>query len=323
MTILTGNTNEIIEKARSKLCAGELVAIPTETVYGLGGNIAIDNAIKKIYQLKNRPSNHPLIIHIASIEDIYIYATQIPKYVEILAKKFWPGSLTFILPKSDKVSHLVTGGQDTVAIRMPNHELTLELIKAVGHPLAAPSANKFMSISPTRPEHVIAEFNNAVDVIDGGICNIGIESTIIDATSLDYYKVLRPGIISEEDLNKALDNKYNDKPVIDNNNTIAPGSHKKHYSPQKKLIRFNSKEELDALLDKYNNIYIIHYSDFVLLDKELSYQISSNPYEFAKDLYHALRLGDNSFSEIIAIEFPPNESKYSAIIDRLKRSVGS
>ena len=323
MAILTGTREQIIEKAKSKLCAGELIAIPTETVYGLGGNISIDGAVKKIYEFKNRPTNHPLIIHIASIEDLYIYATKIPKYVEILAKKFWPGPLTFILPKSDKVSSLVTGGQDTVAIRMPKHDLTLELIKAVGHPLAAPSANKFMSISPTRPEHVIAEFNNAIDVIDGGICNVGIESTIIDATSENYYKVLRPGIITEEDLNEALDNKYKATPITKRSDIVAPGSHKKHYSPQKKLVKFNSKEELDSLFEKYSNIYIIHYSNFKLANKEFSYKISKNPNEFAKDLYHALRLGDNSFSEIIAIEFPPEEYKWGAILDRLKRSLGS
>ena len=304
---------------------GRVVAIPTETVYGLAGNISIDNSVRKIFELKNRPIDHPLIIHISDIEQLYIYAKCVPEYVELLANKFWPGPLTFILPKSDRVSSLVTGGQDTVAIRMPNHDLILNLIRVVGHPLAAPSANRFGKISPTRPEHVIEEFNNEVPVIDGGVCNIGIESTIIDVTSADYYKILRPGAITLNDLELALKTKFKNIRQIDKIATQIsyPGSHKKHYSPTKKLIGFSGYAEFLNLTNKYKKIYIIHYSNFLITNNIFSYKIGGNPDEFAKDLYHALRLGDNSSSDIIAIELPANEIKWHAVLDRLNRSVST
>ena len=323
MSIISGNNKQIIDAAGAILGAGKVVAIPTETVYGLAGNISIDDSIKKIYELKNRPVTHPLIIHISDIEQLYIYAKSVPKYVELLANTFWPGPLTFILPKSDKVSHLVTGGQDTVAIRMPNHVLTLELIRAVGSPLAAPSANRFGKISPTRPEHVIEEFNNEVAVIDGGICGIGIESTIIDATSEDYYKVLRPGAITQNDLALALKTKFKSADQIDKIPTqfSFPGSHKKHYSPGKKLISFKSYPELLDLANEYKNVYIIHYSNYSIPNNNSSYKIGDKPDEFAKDLYHALRLGDNSSCDIILIEAPVNEIEWYAVLDRLSRAL--
>ncbi len=322
MPILTGRKDEIINLAAKMIGSGKVVAIPTETVYGLGGNIAIDSAIKTIYKLKNRPKNHPLIVHISDIEQLYEYATQIPKYVEFLAHRFWPGPLTFILPKSNKVSSLVTGGQDTVAIRMPNHDLTLSLIRTVGHAIAAPSANKFGNVSPTRPEHVLTEFMDEIDVMDGGICNIGIESTIIDATSQDYYRILRPGPITQNDLDLVLTNSSTKIRLIDKvvRKISVPGTHIRHYSPQTPLIIFNNSNQISSLIKEYHNIYIIHYSNLALHDYNHTYKIIANPLEFAKHLYHALRLGDKSFSKIIAIEAPPNEIKWDAIWDRLRRS---
>lgn len=323
MAILSGSKDEIINLATKMLCSGEVVAIPTETVYGLGANITIDDSIKNIYKLKSRPQTHPLIIHISDIEQLYEYARQVPKYVEFLAHRFWPGPLTFILPKSDKVSYFVTGGQDTVAIRMPNNSLTLDLIKAVGHPLAAPSANRFGKVSPTRPEHVVEEFNNEVNVIDGGICNIGIESTIIDATSPDCYRILRPGLITQTDLEAELKSNFSKIRLINKltQKISFPGNYTSHYSPTKALIGFNSFSALKSLIEEYKDVYIIHYSNFFIDQNHSTFKIGTTPSEFAKSIYHALRLGDNSSCQVIAIEFPPNEIKWYAILDRLNKSV--
>jgi L-threonylcarbamoyladenylate synthase len=323
LSIITGTNNQIITIATEMICSGKIVAIPTETVYGLAGDISNDYSIKQIFELKNRPINHPLIIHISSIEELYSYAVNVPEYVNQLANRFWPGPLTFILKKSDKVSSLVTGGQNTVAIRMPNHKLTLDLIKSVGHPLAAPSANRFGNVSPTRAEHVIDEFNGMVKVMDGGICEIGIESTIIDATSDDYYKILRPGRINENSINKALNNKFKNMPPINQGSQKInfPGNCLKHYSPVKSLIAFNNYDDISYLNTRYKDIYIIHYSDLLIYSNKPSYKLDSNPNKFAKDLYHALRLADKSTCEVIAIEMPPKKVKWHAILDRLGRSV--
>jgi len=324
MAILTGSKDEVINLATQMICSGQVVAIPTETVYGLGGNIAIDSSIKDIYKLKNRPINHPLIIHISDIGQLYEYATQVPRYVEFLAHKFWPGPLTFILPKSNKVSDFVTGGQDTVAIRMPNNDLTRGLIRAVGHPLAAPSANRFGKVSPTRPEHVIAEFNNDINVIDGGICNIRIESTIINAISTDGYTILRPGAITQIDLEMALKRDFSEIRLINNkisNKISFPGNYTSHYSPTKTLIGFNDSCGLYSLIKEYKDVYIIHRSNFSIQENYNTFKIGSTPSEFAKSVYHALRLGDNSSCQIIAIELPPNEIEWYAILDRLNKSV--
>lgn len=327
MTLLSGGEEQIISLASLILRSGGVVAIPTETVYGLAGNISIDSSIKKIYELKNRPVGHPLIVHIESMEQLHEYSINVPRYVEILAKRFWPGPLTFILYKSDKVSNLVTGGHNTVAIRMPNHRLTLDLIKAVGSPLAAPSANKFGRVSPTCPEHVIEEFNGLIDVLDGGECEIGIESTIIDATMADSYKILRPGSITSSDLDAALKDYINNFSLVPEKSSvskvIAPGSCTRHYSPNKQLIGFNNCSEIIRLMDNYRSIYIIHYSDVLVHSDNFYYRMIKNPSQYAKHLYCALRLGDKSSAQVIAIEFPPREMEWNAVLDRLKRSLSA
>lgn len=193
-----------INTAAALLMQGEVVAIPTETVYGLAGNIHCENAIKKIFALKGRPADHPLIIHLAEINTLDHYATGIPGYVETLLAHFCPGPLTLVLKRTQAVSPLVTGGQDTVGIRFPAHPLAQILIKKVGHALAAPSANQFGRISPTSFQHVIAEFGNRVNVLDGGACQIGIESTIVDATSFEHCTILREGILSQACIQAAL-----------------------------------------------------------------------------------------------------------------------
>lgn len=314
--------NIIIKQFAEKLSRGDIIAIPTETVYGLAADMSNENAVKQIYKIKSRPTNHPLIVHIANKNDIFKYAIDVPSYVELLTDKFWPGPLTFILKKSPLVPYYVTGGQDTVAIRMPSHQLTLKLINMLGKPIVAPSANKFKGISPTRAEHVMNEFGTIIEVLDGGICNNGIESTIIDATDSSYYTILRPGAVTAEDIKNAISYNYPDIKYKEhkNSNIKYSGNHLKHYSPQKLLVSFENKDQLDLIRKKSKNVFIIYYSSYNLENLKNTYKLSSNLQDFTRDFYHVLRLADNSDSEIIAIESPPQKSNWNAVWDRLNKA---
>ncbi|OGV50538.1 MAG: threonylcarbamoyl-AMP synthase, partial [Legionellales bacterium RIFCSPHIGHO2_12_FULL_42_9] len=189
-------TTDIIA-VKNQLDIGEIVAIPTETVYGLAANANNAIAIDKIYCLKQRPYNHPLIMHIASGWDLDQWATAIPSYVYNLIDNFWPGPLTLVLPsRKENICDLITGGQPTIAIRCPGHSLTQQLLHQLGYPLVAPSANPFGKISPTTAAHVQISFHESnLMILDGGRCKLGIESTIIDATRFDSYQILRHGSI--------------------------------------------------------------------------------------------------------------------------------
>ncbi|MFN8769742.1 MAG: L-threonylcarbamoyladenylate synthase [Neisseriaceae bacterium] len=322
MSIISGSEEKIIKHVTEILSKGKIVALPTETVYGLAADITNIDAVEAIYKVKGRPLSNPLIVHIENEQDLAKYSRDIPNFVNKLINAFWPGPLTFILKKSSKTPEYVTGGQDTVAIRMPNHSLTLKIIKALDKPIVAPSANKFTGISPTRPEHVIEEFNGTIDVVDGGICESGIESTIIDATRKDSFKILRPGAITLEQIKLVLKGNCDIVDLTSNKNyeITFPGNYLKHYSPKKNLISFSNYDELVELINKFKNIFIIHYSDFPIPDENVSCKIGKDPYEFAKDLYHFLRLGDNSQSNIIVIEEPPHELNWDAIWDRLNKA---
>lgn len=320
MPILTGAPEEILQQAARIMTSGGTLAIPTETVYGLAADITIKEAIHKIFELKDRPLNHPLIIHIGKKNDLSVYAKNIPDYVDDLIEQFWPGPLTLVLEKSDKTGTWVTGGQETVAIRMPSHPLTLELIKKVGRPLAAPSANKFGRISPTCAEHVIQDFNDQVTVLDGGECNLGIESTIVNATQADSLSIIRPGHISIENLRHALKKHPNIIIGEDTSNIRAPGKILKHYAPQKPLLLFSNQEQLKQYQEHYKEkVYLIHYSKMNITSK-FQYQLSNIPREFAKEMYHQLRIADTSSALAIAIEAPPQTPEWLYIYDRLKKS---
>src|SRR5580658_8110371 len=188
-----------IKEAADRIRAGGLVAFPTETVYGLGANALDAAAVQRIFELKGRPASSPLIVHVASLEMARQVAAEWPPIVEELAQKWWPGPLTLVLPKKTAIPGIVTAGLTTVGIRMPNHPLALELIEQAGVPIAAPSANRFGELSPTTAEHVRAAFGSEVDVLDGGPCQVGIESTVV-AVDGGGLKLLRPGMISLGDL---------------------------------------------------------------------------------------------------------------------------
>lgn len=323
MIIKTFNEDISIEYALNLLLIGEVVAVPTETVYGLAADINNQIAVKKIYSMKNRPANHPLIVHIANKKDLQIYCHKIPCYVAELVDKLWPGPITFILHKTSSVPYYVTGNQNTVAIRMPSHKLTLKLINELGNAIVAPSANKFTGISPTRPGHVIDEFGEVIDVLDGGVCENGIESTIIDATEETSYKILRPGFVTSEEINFILQEKYSHIKCSNNINHELkfPGNYLRHYSPKKSLTLFSNKSDFEVLLKKFKSLYVIHYSFDLTCNNFNHYKMSQDPEEFAKQFYHALRLGDSSHCDAIAMESPPtNSEEWLAIWDRLNKA---
>jgi L-threonylcarbamoyladenylate synthase len=245
---------KIIERAAKIIKKGGLVAFPTETVYGLGANALNKKAVKKIFEVKKRPLDNPIIVHIADFKNLKKLAKRIPKEAEILAKKFWPGPLTFVLFKKKIVPNEVTGGQNTVAIRMPKNKIALELIKKSGVPIAAPSANLAGRPSPTEAKHVFEDFGEKIDLIlDGGKTKIGVESTVLDLTKKSP-EILRPGGASFEELKKNLPNlrlhpsllgkKLRGKPK-------SPGMRYRHYAPKAELILAKNSKEIKKLIKKY------------------------------------------------------------------------
>lgn len=322
MTIISGSYQQKLQFAAQKLLAGDVIAIPTETVYGLAALLSKEAAVKKIYTIKGRPSYHPLIMHIAKIEDLYRYAINIPEYVEELIKTFWPGPLTFILKKSDKTPNYITGNQDTVAIRMPSNKFTFELIDLLNEPIVAPSANKFMGISPTRAEHVLSEFGEDIYIIDQGPCTFGIESTIIDATEMDNFRILRPGSITGNDIYSKIGHHNMDNINKVNMNIMHSGKHKKHYSPKKMLLSFKNMDELNAILLSHKKVCVIKYSEiYNKLNLASFINISSSAQGFAYDLYHILRVADEDKDiNTIAIEEPPMGNEWESVWDRLTKA---
>lgn len=305
--------------ASTLLCEGKVVAIPTETVYGLAANIAIPHAVANIFELKGRPTYHPLIIHLAEKESLYDYAIDVPDYVQTLLTAFCPGPLTFVLKRSDRVPLTVTGNQDTVGIRFPAHPLARALIQAVGHPLAAPSANKFGRISPTSPEHVFAEFGYEVPILDGGSCLIGIESTIIDATCPDSCAILREGNISRHALQAVLGSET-ELLTIPKRAVRVSGALKKHYAPSKPTILFSSADELASLRQQFRTLEVLCQSPQYLPPSLHHTLMPTTAKEHAQVLYHRLRSADSSASEAIAVETPPHTPEWAAVHDRLSRA---
>jgi L-threonylcarbamoyladenylate synthase len=287
----------------------EVVALPTETVYGLAAKIDSQIAIEKVFAAKERPLNHPLIVHIANTNDIYRYTIEQPPYLEKLCAAFWPGPLTMILKKADIISPLITAQQDTVAIRMPYHQLTLDIINAIQMPIVAPSANKYCQTSPTCAQHVEDSFASSIAVVDGGRCDIGIESTIIDITANDKITLLRPGMISAEMISEVCTIPCTSKEKY----TIKfSGSHKNHYMPKKPLI----------LLDDLEKLKEMPYSYAMLFDdpndKNHYYQtMPKTPAEYAQQLYQHWHQASSLLVKNIIIEKPPLRKEWLGIHDKL------
>lgn len=247
---------DVMEQAGKLIAEGELVAFPTETVYGLGGDALDPDASRKIYAAKGRPSDNPLIVHIADFDDMKRVAGEVPEQAKKLADAFWPGPLTMIVWKSDAVPEATTGGMQTVAVRMPNHPVALELIRRSGCLIAAPSANTSGRPSPTEAQHVAEDLSGKIAMIlDGGPVGIGIESTIIDLTE-EQPMILRPGYITPEMLSEVLQEEVVIDPGIiaadDTRKPKAPGMKYKHYAPKAEMIIVDGAQ--DAVIDKINEL---------------------------------------------------------------------
>lgn len=310
-----------IDNAKFKLERDEIVAIPTETVYGLAGNAFSEKAVKKIFDLKKRPLFNPLIVHIGSIEDLDKVARDIPEKAIILARSFWPGPLTLILKKQDRIPSIVTSGKDTVAVRIPNHKKTLELLRSLPFPLAAPSANPFGSISPTTSEHVRGYFGEQLGgILEGGPCERGIESTIVGFDSLGQPVIYRYGSLSAEEIEQVTG------PLRflthEEEQPTAPGMLLKHYSPKtKSFLTDNITETLTSLEGK--RVGLLLFKDRVLDRPDMEQEILSptgDMGEAARNLYAAMHRLDQKELDIIVFEQFPQHGLGVTINDKLKRA---
>ncbi len=303
-----------IDAAARLIREGKLVAFPTETVYGLGANALNAMAVAKIFEMKERPSFDPLIVHIAGMNQLEELVMNRDESVMLLAEKFWPGPLTLVLPKSPIVPDLVTSGLSTVGIRMPGNEIALELIRKAACPIAAPSANKFGRISPTTAAHVRKQLPLVDYILDGGRTNVGIESTIIELTAKGF-RVLRNGIITREEIETVLPE---DRDAVQEKIT-APGMMKSHYSPKKKfLIAWQGIPQADR--SKAGLISFTHKAEEGFL-KVIRVSERNDLREYAVNLFDAMhRLEDDEDIEIIMAE-PVSETGIGvAIMDRLRKA---
>ncbi len=313
-------TQAELDAAVAALRDGELVAFPTETVYGLGANARDAAALRRIFELKGRPADHPLILHLDSPRFVRRWAAEFPPAAERLASRFWPGPLTLVLPRGPDASDVLTGGQDTVAVRVPSHPVAQQLLTAFGGGIAAPSANRYGHVSPTRAEHVREEFGDAVKVIlDGGECTLGLESTIVSLVG-ERPRLLRPGHVSLAQLVEVVG------PVdsgADAASPRVPGSALRHYAPRTPVSRVPSVS-LDARVDeqlrKASRVAVLALRAPTLAREGLTWvNAGSRVDAYAHDLYANLRSLDKAGAGVILIEDVPERDEWAAVRDRLGR----
>jgi len=310
------NTGKDINIAKHLLEQGSLVAIPTETVYGLAANALDVSAVSRIFEVKKRPYFDPLIVHIPNIDTAKRYAEFLPAAAIQLAKKFWPGPLTLVVKKDRIIPDLVTSGLDTVGLRCPDHPLTSTLLHRLNFPLAAPSANPFGYVSPTRASHVQEQLGNEIPyILDGGSCEVGIESTIVGFEN-DLPVILRVGGLSHEMIESVVG-----KTAVmthSTSNPLAPGQLKSHYAPRVKVIIGN----LEEMLQRYN----VHHSGVLTFSRDFKspYQYILSPsgslQQAAQNLFSALREFDKMPIDVILAELVPDHGLGKAINDRLRRA---
>lgn len=302
--ILEMPEDEEIRTAAEIIKSGNLVAFPTETVYGLGASALNTEAVKKIFKAKGRPNDNPLIVHIAKKEDLNELAVNIPEIAEKLINRFWPGPLTLVLKKNKVIPDEVTAGLDTVAIRMPKNEIAISLIEQSG-PIAAPSANLSGKPSGTSINHVIQDFNGKIDcIIDGGDADIGLESTVLDLTS-SPIAILRPGKITFEQLRKIIPDLVISSHV--KGEVKSPGMKYKHYAPRAKVILAKDKIEISKIKKKYS-------------DKKIKVIDMNNSKLLAKNLFKIFRESDIEGYEIIVVKTVKEKGIGLAIMNRLKKA---
>lgn len=315
-----------IAAAARLLEQGELVALPTETVYGLGADAENPAAVARIYAAKGRPMDHPVIVHIAPGADLAHWATDIPHEAYELAEAFWPGPLTMILTRAPGIPDAVSGGQDTVGIRCPSHPVAIALLQAFKGGqggIAAPSANKFGNVSPTTAQHVRDEFGadgTVAAILDGGQSLVGIESTIVDLSRLATHGpvLLRPGHISADAIAAVIDSL---PAAPDAAAPRASGTLASHYAPHTPVAmqdRAELAQTLARLQAAGRKVALIHYSDFPPSHAEV--QLPSAPEGFAHALYAALRMMDQAGADVILVEAPPHSAQWLGVNDRLRRA---
>jgi L-threonylcarbamoyladenylate synthase len=308
--------------AAANLLAGGLVAFPTETVYGLGADACNAQAVARIYEAKGRPADHPLIVHVASMDGLGDWAADVPGYAILLARDFWPGPMTLVVKRSGLAGDFVTGGQDTIGVRVPNHPVALGLLevfaKAGGKGVAAPSANRFGNVSPTTAQAVSDELRDYLAdgdlILDGGSCDVGVESTIIDCTG-DVPKILRPGAITAQMIAEStgLDvvGQSSDGAAVDSNAIRVSGSLEAHYAPAAKVVLDQSPVAGQGF---------IAMADVVAGEGVVRLAAPKTHEEFARVLYSALRAADDQGLATVVVVQPAGKGIAVAIRDRLKRA---
>lgn len=302
----------LIDQAARVIRRGGLVVFPTETVYGLGANALDPAAVARIYQVKGRPPTSPLIVHVASLEQAQSLVSQWPERAQLLAERYWPGPLTLVLPKSPLVPDVVTAGLPTVGIRMPRHPVALELIRRAGVPVAAPSANPFSQLSPTRAEHVEGALPEVDLVLDGGPSEVGIESTVLSLAS-DPPVLFRPGAISREELEAVIGPIVRQGPAAPAH--PSPGLHPKHYAPRTPLVLVAD----GALPPGGRGVYVWAFRRG---SAPHAVQLPADPVAYAARLYETLHELDRQGWDWIAVEMPPATPAWEAVRDRLLRAAG-
>lgn len=313
----------MIGEAVSILQAGGLVAFPTETVYGLGADARNREAVGRIFTAKGRPADHPLIVHLSDAREMSEWAQDIPKTAWKLAEVFWPGPLTLILRCLPNVPDAVTGGLDTVALRVPNHPVALELLRAFGGGIAAPSANCYGCVSPTSAEDVREELKDSMDlVLDGGRCSIGIESTIVDL-STSTPKILRPGKITEKELYHVLGSSL---AMPSKTHQSYPGSKPSHYAPRARVI-LASWDDVQQKLEEWQQYVkrvglLASHLPNVLPENVTWLRLTQNIDEQAHELYHSLRQADHLGLQALVVVMPADVGIGHAVRDRLRRAAG-
>ena len=314
-------TQTEIEKAVETLREGGLVVFPTETVYGLGANASNPAAVRKIFEVKGRPADHPVIVHLDDQRYLHRWVSSVPPAAERLAAMFWPGPLTLILPKGENVNDIVTGGQNTIGVRIPSHPMAQQLLTAFGGGIAAPSANRYGRLSPTKPEHVRDELGDAVHVIlDGGDSPIGLESTIVSCLD-DQVRLLRPGFITRSQIQQVVG-----ELTVGGEVPRVPGDRVQHYAPSTPLEivpwddletragEILAREEKVAVLAMRPPLHTKRYMTWINAGKK--------PDAYAHNLYSNLRTLDRAQCVRILVQELPQDERWAAILDRLQRASG-
>jgi len=327
--IISGSNPLHVQQAVDALCAGELLGLPTETVYGLAADASNENAVAKIFQAKGRPSNHPLIVHVAHADSVKKFASDIPDFAQKLMSQFWPGPLTLILPRQTEMAAAAAGGQNSVGLRCPSHPVAYEVLKACAAKgvwgLAAPSANLFGRVSPTSAAHVQFEFGDALLILDGGKCEVGIESSIVDCTR-GVPMLLRPGQISRNQIEQACGFKLVSPEILNSEAPRASGTLESHYAPTAKVRLMSTSDwqkALAALGPHTQNLALwsVQKPSHELMGAGLYWRaMPADATQAAHDLFSVLRDFDTRGVRIIWIETPPNTPDWEGVRDRLNRA---